>query len=436
MPKICFCGAGSTVFAKTLLIDILSKKELAHSSIALYDIDSERLQTTQKVAHKIIKQLGSNNTVQATLNRKEALQNADYVITMMQVGGYRPCTVTDFEIPKKYGLQQTIADTLGIGGIMRALRTIPVVLDICKDMSELCPDAYLLNYVNPMAMICWAVQKKYPQIKLIGLCHSVWMTAEELSEDLKVPYSELEYTCAGINHLAFYLTLHRKNHKDESLYPKLLEIAKNKQFPQTNQVRYKLLEHFGYFVTESSEHFSEYVPWFIKSHKPQLIEDFKIPLDEYLRRCEEQLQDWKKMKADLENPALKFDLKESKEYGSFIIRALDGGEEALVYGNFQNENFIENLPDDCCVEVPCKVSHKKLTPVKVGKIPPQLTSLMQTNINVQRLAVEAALTGKKEHIYHAAMLDPHCAAELGLEEICAMVDELLQAHSNWIPKFR
>lgn len=436
MPKICFIGAGSTVFAKVLLTDILLKKELADATIVLHDIDPDRLQTTQKVAYKIIKQLGSNNVVQTTLQRREALLGADYVITMIQVGGYRPCTVTDFEIPKKYGLEQTIADTLGIGGIMRGLRTIPVMLDICKDISELCPNAYLLNYANPMAMICWAIQEKYPQLKLIGLCHSIWMTAQELCQDLKIPFSELDYNCAGINHLAFYLTLNRKNAQKENLYPKLFEVAHKKKFPKENQVRYKVLENFGYFVTESSEHFSEYTPWFIKSHKPHLIKDFHIPLDEYLRRCEVQLQDWKKMKANLENSQEKFDLKESNEYGSFIIAALEGGKEAAVYGNFQNGKLIENLPADCCVEVPCKVSFQKFTPAKIGKMPPQLTSLMQTNINVQRLTVEAALSRKKEHIYHAAMLDPHCAAELSLDEIRSLVDELLQAHSDWLPKFQ
>lgn len=428
-PVITFIGAGSTVFAKNLLTDILSFPELSNAEIRLYDINEERLQTSEVVAHRLAQTLGIQPTIIATLDRERALDGADYAINMIQVGGYQPATVTDFEIPKKYGLRQTIADTLGIGGIMRALRTIPVFLDMARDMERLCPDVTHLNYVNPMVMNCWALNKA-TKIKTIGLCHSVQHTAQELSNDLGIPVEEINYIAAGINHMAFYLKFERDG---EDLYPRLQEIARTGKMPDWNRVRYEMLTRLGYFVTESSEHFSEYVPYFIKEKHPELIDRFNIPLDEYPRRCVNQIAGWEDLKKQLEDPSHPMEVHRSVEYGSLIIHSLETGIPRVVYGNVHNDHLIENLPLDCVVEVPVLVDQNGLQPTRIGKIPPQLAALMQTNINVQSLTVEAALTGKKEHIYHAAMLDPHTSTELTLDEIWSLVDDLLEAHRGWVP---
>ncbi len=413
MTKITFIGAGSTVFAKNLLADILSFPELAELTISLMDIDPVRLRTSEIVAHKVADFFGAKPKIETTLDRRQALEGADYAISMFQVGGYKPSTVIDFEIPKKYGIRQTIADTLGIGGIMRGLRTIPVFLDICKDMEELCPDVMFLQYVNPMAMNTWAINRA-SRIKTVGLCHSVQGTAEALSEDIGVPYSEINYVCAGINHMAFYL---RFEHDGEDLYPQIRKVMETKSYGRRyrelgDHVRYEVLRRTGYFVTELSEHFSEYVPWFIKRDRSDLIEQYEIPIDEYIRRCEDQIAEWEAEKAALERGELDEQRYErSQEYGSLIIHSMETGEPRVVYGNVANHGLIDNLPQDCCVEVPCLVDKNGLQPTKIGTLPPQLAALMQTNINVQSLVVEAALTGKREHIYHAAMLDPHTAAE-------------------------
>ncbi|WP_034338745.1 alpha-glucosidase/alpha-galactosidase [Deinococcus misasensis] len=429
-PVITFIGAGSTVFAKNLLTDILSFPELAHSEIRLYDINEERLKTSDGVAHRLAQTLGIQPRIVATLDRDQALDGADYAINMIQVGGYQPATVTDFEVPKKYGLRQTIADTLGIGGIMRALRTIPVFLEMARDMERLCPDVTHLNYVNPMVMNCWALNKA-TRIKTIGLCHSVQHTAQELASDLGIPVEEINYVAAGINHMAFYLKFERNG---EDLYPRLQEIARTGKMPEWNRVRYEMLTRLGYFVTESSEHFSEYVPYFIKSRNPELIERFNIPLDEYPRRCINQIAGWEDLRQQLEDPHRPLEVQRSVEYGSLIIHSLETGIPRVVYGNVQNDHLIDNLPLDCCVEVPVLVDRNGLQPTRIGKIPPQLAALMQTNINVQSLTVEAALTGNREHIYHAAMLDPHTSTELTLDEIWALVDDLLEAHRGWVPE--
>ncbi len=408
--KVTLIGAGSTVFARTLIGDVLSYPELADGlTIALMDIDEERLRDTQRSTHA----LEPNVRIEATLDRRAALDGADYVITMFQVGGYRPATVIDFEVPKRFGLRQTIGDTVGIGGIMRGLRSIPVLLDVCRDMEELCPDAVLLQYVNPMAMLCWAVARATP-IRSVGLCHSVRGTARDLAADLNVPADELEYVCAGINHLAFYLDL---RHRGRDLYP---ELRAKTDIPGWNRVRYEVLRHFGYFCTESSEHLAEYVPWFIKSSRPELIEEFNIPLDEYLRRCEEQLA--RPVPDELT-------IKGSDEYGAGIIHALETGTPLTFNGNVMNEGLIDNLPY-CCVEVPCVADSSGITPQPVGGLPPQLAALIRTNVNVQELTVEAALTGNREHAYHAAMLDPHTAAELSLGQIHDLVDELMAVHGQ------
>jgi alpha-galactosidase len=466
MPKITFIGAGSTVFAKRLLVDILSFPELADSTtISLHDIDEKRLRTSEIVAHKVGQALDVQPTVQATADRRAALDGADYAICMIQVGGYEPATVIDFEIPKKYGLRQTIGDTLGIGGIMRGLRTIPILLDVCRDMEGLCPGVTFLNYVNPMAINSWAISRA-SKIKTVGLCHSVQGTAAQLARDIGVPVEEINYLCAGINHMAFYLRFERKTEGGiEDLYPRIRQVLEEDRVPDWNRVRYEMLTRLGYFATESSEHFAEYVPWFIKRDRPDLIERFNIPLDEYIRRCETQIALWEVMQETLESPALSledamhamlervgealkgiaipfealediFTLKLSGEYAPPIIHSMETGTPRVIYGNVPNHGLIDNLPPDCIVEVPCLVDKNGVQPTRVGALPPHLAALMQTNINVQALTVEAALTRKREYIYHAAMLDPHTAAELDLDQIWNLVDDLIEAHGDWLPTYQ
>ncbi|HVL25460.1 MAG TPA: alpha-glucosidase/alpha-galactosidase [Thermomicrobiales bacterium] len=477
MAKIAFIGAGSTVFARNLLKDLFTFPELHDSTVHLMDIDPDRLRDSETVARRVAAEAGASPTIETTTDRRGALRGADYVINMIQVGGYRPATVTDFEIPKKYGLRQTIGDTLGIGGIMRGLRTIPVLLDIARDMEELCPDALLLNYSNPMAMLTWALNAG-SGVKTVGLCHSVFGTAGELAHILNIPVEEIDYLCAGINHMAFYL---RFEHKGEDLYPRLKAIAAADEYPSYERVRQEVLKRFGYAVTESSEHFSEYTPWFIKQHRPDLIEHFRVPLDEYPARCEDQIADWTSMRAALvsDDPTAveryederrasisgmaqrrlavierddpqeaarmrarytakrvhQMDASHSGEYGTLIIHSMETGQPRVVYGNVGNNGSIANLPADCAVEVPCLVDRNGVQATHVGALPPQLAAMMQTNINVQRLTVEAALTGKREHIYHAAMLDPHTAAELDLDQITHLVDDLIEAHGDLMPVY-
>lgn len=460
MTKITFIGAGSTVFAKNLMGDIWGYPELADATICLMDIDAKRLKQSEQVAHHIVKVLGINPTIEVTTDRREALTGTDYVVCMIQVGGYEPATVIDFDIPKKYGLRQTIADTLGIGGIMRGLRTIPVLLDITKDMEEICPDALFINYANPMCMNQWALSRG-TSIKTVGLCHSVQGTAHELSHDIGVPYEDINYVAAGINHMAFYLKFEdRKTGQD--LYPLIRKVYDEDRMPDTNRVRYEMFNRLGYFVTESSEHFSEYTPWFIKNSAPELIEEFNIPLDEYIERCKSGIISWQLLeKAEAEGKlpneeeileALKNvhpmhkkntvrrilnlnEIKRSVEYGSLIIHSMETGQARTIYGNVPNYGIINNLPNGCSVEVPCLVDANGIQPTLIGDIPPHLAALMQTNINVQSLTVEAALTGKREHIYHAAMLDPHTGAELTLDQIWNMTDELIEAHGDYMPEY-
>lgn len=432
MPKVAFIGAGSTVFAKNLIGDILSYPELAGSTLSLYDIDAHRLHTSEVVARKLAQALDASPTIEATLDRCAALDGADYAIAMFQIGGYKPSTVIDFEIPKRHGLRATIADTLGVGGIMRALRTIPVFLDICRDMEAVCPDALLLNYVNPMAMLCWALNRT-TSIHTVGLCHSVQGTAEQLARNIGVPIEEINYVCAGINHMAFYLRFERDG---QDLYPLIQRVIDEGRVPADNRVRYEMFRRLGYFVTESSEHFAEYTPWFIKRDRPDLIERFNIPLDEYIRRCETQIAGWEDLRRVLEDEGQPIVHERSHEYGSGIIHSIETGAPRVIYGNVENTGLIENLPAGCCVEVPCLVDANGLQPVHIGALPPHLAALMQTNVNVQALTVEAALTGKREHIYHAAMLDPHTAAELDLDQIWALVDDLIAAHGEWLPAYR
>ena len=462
MAKIAFIGAGSSVFAKNLMGDILNFPELADSTFTLMDIDEGRLLTSQKMAHRVNAVLGTNATIEVTTNRRTALEGADYVICMIQVGGYKPATVTDFEIPKKYGLRQTIGDTLGIGGIMRGLRTIPVLLSIAKDMEELCPNALFLNYVNPMAINQWALSRG-TSINTVGLCHSVPHTAHELANDIGIPYEDINYLVAGINHMAFYLKFEDRL-TGEDLYPLIRRVVDEGRVPDWNRVRYDMFQRLGYFVTESSEHLSEYTPWFIKHDRPELIEKYNIPLDEYIARCEAQIIAWDMAQEARESgqpfaeaavrEALKdiklmprmvdgtvqsvmsFDkVKPSVEYGSLIIHSIETGVQRRIYGNVPNTNIITNLPYGCIVEVPCLVDRNGIQPTHIGSLPPHLAALMQTNVNVQSLTVEAALTGKREHIYHAAMLDPHTSAELSLDQIWSMVDDVIAAHGQLLPEY-
>ncbi|SHN04602.1 alpha-glucosidase/alpha-galactosidase [Roseibium suaedae] len=429
-PKITFIGAGSTVFAKHLMGDILSFEELRDAEIVLYDIDEQRLGESLAVGNKIKRQLDVPASISATTDRSRALDGADFCINMIQVAGYKPGTVVDFETPKAYGLRQTIADTLGIGGIMRALRTVPVLADMSKDMERLCPDTLHINYANPMAMNCWGLSR-LSKIRTVGLCHSVPHTAKELADDIGVPVDEIDYLVAGINHMAFYLKF---EHKGEDLYPRIRQVMEEGRVPDWNRVRYDMFKRLGYFVTESSEHFSEYVPWYIKSGREDLIERFNIPLDEYPRRCENQIADWQRLSKDMQDPDKTVEIERSVEYGSHIIRAMVTGQPAVIYGNVTNDQIISNLPQGCCVEVPCLVDRNGIQPTRIGALPPHLAALMQTNINVQALTVEAIVTGNRDHIFHAAMLDPHTAAELDLDQIWALTGDLLKAHGDWIPE--
>jgi alpha-galactosidase len=428
--KITFIGAGSTVFAKNLLGDILSFPELADSKICLYDIDENRLKTSEIVARRIAHTLGASAPIEVTTDRSRALDGCSYAINMIQVGGYRPCTVTDFEIPKRYGLRQTIADTVGIGGIMRGVRTIPVLTAMCQDMERLCPDVVHFNYVNPMAINCWALNRA-TKVQTIGLCHSVPHTAGELADDLGIPVEEINYVVAGINHVAFFLRFERNGN---DLYPEIQRVIAEGRVPDWNRVRYDIFKRLGYFVTESSEHFAEYTPWYIKRGREDLIRRFNIPLDEYPRRCERQMQDWENLRKELESSDTPLEIRRSVEYGSLIIHSLETGTPRVVYGNVANDNLIDNLPFDCCVEVPCVVDRNGIQPVRIGRIPPQLAGLMRTNINVQELTVEALLQGNPSFLHQAAMLDPHTAAELDLDQISALVNDLLAAHGEWIPE--
>jgi alpha-galactosidase len=443
-PRIAFIGAGSTVFMKNIIGDILQRPATSGATIALMDINPQRLEESEVVARKIIRTLGVGASVETHTDRKRALAGADFVVVAFQIGGYEPCTVTDFEVPKKYKLRQTIADTLGVGGIMRGLRTVPHLWAICEDMMQLCPEAILLQYVNPMAINTWAIAEKYPAIRQVGLCHSVQGTAYELARDLDIPVDDIRYRAAGINHMAFFLTFEHRQADGtyKNLYPALLAGYEAGRFPKPshwnprcpNKVRYEMLKRLGYFVTESSEHFAEYTPYFIKEGREDLIARFEIPLDEYPKRCVEQIARWKREAQDYRD-AETIEVKASHEYASSIVNSVWTGEPSVIYGNQRNNGCITSLPADCAAEVPCLVDDRGIQPTVIGALPPQLTALIRTNINVQELTVRALMTENREHIYHAAMMDPHTAAELDLQQIWDLVDDLLAAHGDWLPDF-
>ncbi|HWJ72971.1 MAG TPA: alpha-glucosidase/alpha-galactosidase [Kaistia sp.] len=440
-PKITFIGAGSSVFMKNIVGDILHRPALAEAEIALMDINPERLEMSEIIAKKLVQTLDVPATVTSYTDQRRALEGADFVVVCFQIGGYEPSTVVDFEIPKKYGLRQTIADTLGVGGIMRGLRTVPHLWKICEDMLAVCPDAIMLQYVNPMAINTWAISEKYPTIKQVGLCHSVQGTAHELADDLGIPYEEIRYRSAGINHMAFYLKIEhlQADGSYRDLYPDLIRAYREGRAPKPtwnprcpNKVRYEMMTRLGYFVTESSEHFAEYTPYFIKEGREDLIEKFGVPLDEYPKRCIEQIARWNDTAKEYRT-ANRVEVKESKEYASQIVNAVWTGEPAVIYGNVRNTGLITSLPEGCAVEVPCLVDRSGIQPTHIGKLPPQLAALMRTNVNVQELTVAALMTENKDHIYHAAMLDPHTAAELDLDQIWNLVDDLIAAHGDWLP---
>lgn len=443
-PKITFIGAGSSVFMKNIVGDILQREALVGADIRLMDINPQRLAESEIIAGKLIQTLGVPATLKSSSSQREALEDADFVVVCFQIGGYDPCTITDFEVPKKYKLRQTIADTLGIGGIMRGIRTVPHLWSICEDMLEVCPNAIMLQYVNPMAINTWAIGAKYPTIRQVGLCHSVQGTAKELARDLDIPIEEIRYRAGGINHMAFYLNFEHRQPDGSyvDLYPALRQGYREGRFPKPshwnarcpNKVRYEMLMRLGYFVTESSEHFAEYTPYFIKEGREDLIEKFGIPLDEYPKRCVEQIARWKE-EAETYKTANTIEVKSSHEYASDIVNSVVTGQPSVIYGNVRNDGFIPQLPDGCAVEVPTLVDANGLQPTVVQNIPPQLIGLIRTNVNVQELTVQALLTENRGHIYHAAMLDPHTAAELDLDQIWNLVDDLLIAHGDWLPEW-
>ena len=447
--KITFMGAGSTVFARNVLGDCMCTPALREAEIALYDIDKQRLEDSEIILKAINKNINESRAKISTYlgveNRKDALRGANFVVNAIQVGLYDPCTITDFEIPKKYGLRQTIADTLGIGGIMRGLRTIPVLEDFAHDMQEVCPDAWFLNYTNPMAILT-GYMTRYSGIKTVGLCHSVQSCARDLLDHVgmleEVGEDNFYDRIAGINHMAWLLEIHDKQGND--LYPEIrrraLEInakalaSDKKEDKHGDMVRFDYIKHLGYYCTESSEHNSEYNMFYIKDKYPNLIADYNIPLDEYPRRCIEQIANWAKQRDEiLANGEVTH--KRSKEYASYIMEAMVTNNPYKIGGNVLNTGLIDNLPADACVEVPCLVDSSGVTPCHMGKLPVQLAAMNMTNINPQLLTIEAAVTKKKDHIYQAAMLDPHTGSELSIDDIVKMVDELIEVHGDWMPKY-
>ena len=449
MAKITFMGAGSTIFARNVLGDCMYRESLKDSHIALYDIDAERLKESEYIINVLNKNINDGRAkITAHLgerSRRAALKGADFVVNAIQVGGYEPATVIDFEIPKKYGLRQTIADTLGIGGIFRALRTIPVMLDFARDMEAVAPNAWLLNYTNPMSMLTGAMLRA-TNVKTVGLCHSVQVCVSSLLSTLGLDASPerlagIRSKIAGINHMAWLLEL-TENGKD--LYPEIKKLADKKvkawrKAPKddksTNMIRLEMMKRFGCYVTESSEHNAEYAPFWIKNNYPELIDEWNIPLDEYPRRCVSQINSWKKQYETLRNDD-KLSHKLSREYGSGIMDAIVTNNPYQIGGNVLNNGFITNLPADAVVEVPCLVDRNGVQGTYVGALPTQCAAMNMTNINVHLLTIEAALTLKRDRIYQAAMLDPHTAAELSIDDIVKLCDDLIAAHGDMLPKYK
>lgn len=438
--KITFMGAGSTVFARNVLGDCMCTPALRDCEIALYDIDGKRLEESRMILEAINRNVNESRAVIRTYlgaeNRKEALRGARFVVDAIQVGGYEPCTVIDFEIPKKYGLRQTIADTLGIGGIMRGLRTIPVLEDFARDMEEVCPDALFLNYTNPMAILSGYMQR-YTGVKTLGLCHSVQVCSETLLRELGME-DRLEgrrELIAGINHMGWLLKIQDRDGND--LYPEIRRRAAEKNATQrhNDMVRFEYIRRLGYYCTESSEHNAEYNCFFLKPDHPELVEQFNIPLDEYPRRCVNQIAGWEKERDQILDGG-KITHSRSGEYASWIMESIVTNKPYQIGGNVLNNGCIENLPADACVEVPCLVNGDGVHPCHVGRLPVQLAAMNMTNINTQLMTIEAARTKSRDAIYQAAMLDPHTGAQLTIDQIVAMCDDLIEAHGDYMKQYR
>ncbi|HEY2320808.1 MAG TPA: alpha-glucosidase/alpha-galactosidase [Solirubrobacteraceae bacterium] len=426
-PRITLIGAGSVEFTRILLADLSAFPELADATIVLHDINPERLTTAERIAEDANRSAGARFRIESHLDRRAALEGADFVINEIQVGGLE-ATLRDFEIPKRYGLRQTIADTLGVGGVFRALRTIPVVLAIADDMAQLCPEAALLNYTNPMAMLCWAVWASGRSTRIVGLCHSVQNTHEQLAEIVGVPEPEIDFLTAGVNHQAWVLRFARDG---ESLYPLLDDAIAGDPDGLARRVRIELYRQFGHFPTESSEHSAEYLPWFM-SHDDQL-ERYRIPVDEYIRRSEDNLREYEEIKRALAaGEALP--LLHEGELAPRYVHAMVTGTARIEYGNVRNDGLITNLPDGCCVEVPCRIDAGGVHPIAVGALPPQCAALNRTMVNVAELTVSAALEGRRDHVYQAVLLDPNAGATLTVAQVHDMVDELIEAHGELLPE--
>ncbi len=425
-PKIAFVGAGSVEFTGMLITDILGYPELREPAIALHDIDSERLETAEGVARAISDQLDAAPRIESHRDRRAALEGADYVINMVQVGGHA-ATLIDHEIPARFGLRQTIGDTLGVGGVFRALRTIPVMEGIARDMAEVCPDAWLLNYTNPMAMLCWATYAGTPQTRIVGLCHSVQNTTRQLAEYVGVPFEDVTFLGAGVNHQAFILRFERRG---EDLYP-LLDEAIERDPDLLRRVRVQMYRRLGYFPTESSEHSAEYLPWLLRDD--DAIERYRLWVGEYVARSEENLAEYERTREAVQR-SQRLELEPSEEYAPDIIHSIETGSPRVIYGNVRNAGLIDNLPADSCVEVPCLVDRSGVHPVHVGELPPQLAALNRTYLNVAELTVRAALEGRPEYVRQAVMLDPNAAATLSLDAIWELCDELTAAHGDALPE--
>ncbi len=434
--KITFIGAGSTVFARNVIGDCILTPELGDFDVCLFDIDPQRLDESYQILCNINKTANGRANITKTLDRTEAFTGADFIVNAIQVGGYRPSTVIDFEVPKKYGLRQTIADTIGIGGIFRALRTIPVMMDYANDIERLSPRALFLNYTNPMAILTGYMQR-FTNIKAVGLCHSVQVCANELLKTLGMDeyVDKTRWEIAGINHQAWLLEIEDLNGND--LYPEIKRRASSPDYNKEGRdlVRLEIMKRFGYYVTESSEHSAEYLPYFIKDKYPELIDRFKIPLDEYPRRCERQISAWNKMRESLLHNSL-IQHEKSHEFASYIINAVLNDVPYRIHGNVLNTGLITNLPQNACVEVPCMVGRNGINPCYVGELPEQCAALNRTNINMQLMTIKAAETLKKEYIYIAAMLDPHTSSELSIDDIVSLCDDLIEAHKGWLPEFK
>ena len=430
MVKIAIIGAGSVVFTKNLVNDFFSYPEFEDCELWLMDIDTDRLDTAYAMVESLKKLHGISAKIYKTLNRTEALAGARFIINTIQVGGLHD-TLTDFDIPEKYGLRQTIGDTHGIAAVFRALRTIPEVLKVARDIEAGCPkDAILLNYSNPMAMVTWSVFD-YTDVNVVGLCHSIQGTARQLASYMGVDYSDLRYRAGGINHIDWFLELEIDG---QDAYPRLREAMKDPEVYARDKVRFEMMKMFGYFVSESSEHMSEYTPYFIK--EPEKIETLDIPIREYVRRCyanDKTYQETRKLALSGgldEKGANNSDNKKSVEYASKIMHAVMTGDHTTIHGNVKNTGLIPNLPDGCCVEVPVLVNKNGLQPTYFGKLPPQLAGLIRWHVSIQELAVRAAVEKRKDYVYQAALLDPLANSMLRVDDIIKMVDEMFEAYSE------